>query len=148
MKEERPYFKLVGHSTRGHGQFDGNATAFMASESVLWQVPGAGGLTRPEIGRCARRARYAAGNLQRNGPSQMLFRRVSAKEVSRGYFRLGRGSRGRVCLAQCFACAACILCDPVGALRVTLRLGKGFERPITADAQAAKLHETTMTIKP
>jgi hypothetical protein len=44
MKERRSYYKLAGHCTRCHEPFGGNATAFMVSESVIWQVLGAGGL--------------------------------------------------------------------------------------------------------
>jgi len=54
MREQRSYFKLAGHCTRCHEPFDGNATAFMVSESVIWHVPGTGGLTRPEtVPACA-----------------------------------------------------------------------------------------------
>jgi hypothetical protein len=51
MKERRSYYKLAGHCTRCHEPFGGNATAFMVSESVIWQVLGTGGLPV-----CARRA--------------------------------------------------------------------------------------------
>src|SRR6201990_1423335 len=47
MKVLPSYFKLAGRCTRCHGPFDGNTTAFMVSESVVWQVTGAGGFTSP-----------------------------------------------------------------------------------------------------
>jgi hypothetical protein len=87
MKEQRSYFRLAGHCTRCHEPFDANATAFMASESVI--RPGNGGLTRletvPVCAACVTDNEQADATLARRCKGCGLAMRVQRRLLRRRY---------------------------------------------------------------